>query len=527
MNWHYKNNDQVVGPLSSESMRELHACGLLTDNTQVRKNGDEIWARYDDVLKKEFVPMQLLVQPSTQQDPIKFHCPHCDKRISAEAADAGISTHCPSCEGKLVVPAGPPTEQTLLEIHGNSISSVDITSESKETVSTTSKEVSEVRGSMRNKLSDLQNQIVSSGLPKEAYEAARKKAVEIRDKVSASEAPKEAFDSMRIYASEFRNKVARTPKYEFMKIKLFAGIADFIVSGFIVFAVVYFFDQLGKPEGFGSNKWRSVQVVIMVLLVGFYFAAAESSRSQASIGKFLFGLKVTDLLGRKISFIQASIRIFIFVFPLIVIYQITENSAPVFFFLLTIYLLLSLAVCLPSPKHQSIHDKLSRCLIERKCRENIPVNTYDNSNDQSSAGTLASLIAGIGLPRLRYFAGGVALIIMVIGMTLFFKGEKSESANASPKPPQSQSYAPPSSMMCMRCKGSGSSVVSCTQCRGSRTISTPRGFEIVCPKCGGGGSVKIPCGGCRGSGKVAYSRENLYAPENRNYDPNDPMGEYN
>ena len=35
---------------------------------------------------------------------IKFHCPHCDIKISAESADAGTSANCPSCGISLVVP---------------------------------------------------------------------------------------------------------------------------------------------------------------------------------------------------------------------------------------------------------------------------------------------------------------------------------------------------------------------------------------------------------------------------------------
>jgi hypothetical protein len=36
---------------------------------------------------------------------IKFHCPHCDIKISAEPADAGATVNCPSCDNELVVPA--------------------------------------------------------------------------------------------------------------------------------------------------------------------------------------------------------------------------------------------------------------------------------------------------------------------------------------------------------------------------------------------------------------------------------------
>ena len=48
MNWHYKNNDQVVGPLTEEAMKELHACGTLTSDTLLRSEGAETWVPYDE-----------------------------------------------------------------------------------------------------------------------------------------------------------------------------------------------------------------------------------------------------------------------------------------------------------------------------------------------------------------------------------------------------------------------------------------------------------------------------------------------
>ena len=41
-----------------------------------------------------------------------------------------------------------------------------------------------------------------------------------------------------------------------------------------------------------------------------YFALLESSRPQATLGKLLFGIKVTDLSGRRISFSRATGRFF-------------------------------------------------------------------------------------------------------------------------------------------------------------------------------------------------------------------------
>lgn len=46
------------------------------------------------------------------------------------------------------------------------------------------------------------------------------------------------------------------------------------------------------------------------LLHWAYYTMLESSQKQATIGKFSLGLRVTDLRGRPISFVQANLRYF-------------------------------------------------------------------------------------------------------------------------------------------------------------------------------------------------------------------------
>lgn len=50
--------------------------------------------------------------------------------------------------------------------------------------------------------------------------------------------------------------------------------------------------------------------LMIVTLMWTYFAAMESSKLQASVGKLALGLKVTDLYGRRVSFGRASGRFF-------------------------------------------------------------------------------------------------------------------------------------------------------------------------------------------------------------------------
>ena len=93
-----------------------------------------------------------------------------------------------------------------------------------------------------------------------------------------------------------------------------------------------------------------------------------------------------------------------------------------------------------------------------------------------------------------------------------------ESASQA-QPQQYQQPQQPAMMPCMSCKGSGGQKVACKHCRGSRTMQTRNGYVIVCPNCQGLGVATIPCGGCGGRGSVPYSRDNIYAPRNPDYNP--------
>ncbi len=59
--------------------------------------------------------------------------------------------------------------------------------------------------------------------------------------------------------------------------------------------------------------------LITILIAWIYFAAMESSKKQATLGKLTFGIKVTGLSGERITFGKATLRFFarfISAFPL-------------------------------------------------------------------------------------------------------------------------------------------------------------------------------------------------------------------
>ncbi len=75
-----------------------------------------------------------------------------------------------------------------------------------------------------------------------------------------------------------------------------------------------------------------------------YYTLLESSPKQATIGKFTLGLKVTDLRGKRISFLQANLRYF----------SKLISAAP---FLLGFLLILS------TRRNQMLHDYFARTVV--------------------------------------------------------------------------------------------------------------------------------------------------------------------
>ena len=99
-----------------------------------------------------------------------------------------------------------------------------------------------------------------------------------------------------------------------------AGASKFLAMGFLSFAV---------------------QIACYIL----YYAWPESTSWQATIGKKLFGLKVTDLNGQRISFWRA----------------VGRNLGMI---LSGLILCVGYLMCLWTEKRQCLHDMLADCLVE-------------------------------------------------------------------------------------------------------------------------------------------------------------------
>jgi uncharacterized RDD family membrane protein YckC len=74
----------------------------------------------------------------------------------------------------------------------------------------------------------------------------------------------------------------------------------------LVMAILFIF--LKTPPPTKENPMIIVLVVIFIIISWLYFAFTESSKKQASIGKRVFQLIVTDLKGNRITFYKATLR---------------------------------------------------------------------------------------------------------------------------------------------------------------------------------------------------------------------------
>jgi formylglycine-generating enzyme required for sulfatase activity/DNA-directed RNA polymerase subunit RPC12/RpoP len=100
MKWYYLGGEnEVIGPVSETALRQLNACGEVTNDTRVCREGTEDWTTFEKTLDPAMAP-------AVMPERFKFSCPHCRQHIEAEAAHIGMEAQCPACGGKMLVPSG-------------------------------------------------------------------------------------------------------------------------------------------------------------------------------------------------------------------------------------------------------------------------------------------------------------------------------------------------------------------------------------------------------------------------------------
>lgn len=202
--------------------------------------------------------------------------------------------------------------------------------------------------------------------------------------------------------------------------RLYASLLDGIIFAALVFLtqmftlplVPYFTDSNYHPvknaiEGGSSHTylvwghstlysvfgWIIVSTLILYIL---YFVVTECSPWQATPGKKIFKLQVTDLNGHRIGFFRSLAR---------------RLSA----LISLLFLGLGYVLLWFSPQKQTFHDKVSNCLVLDECPEQIP-----------GCATGLALFLGAGIAAFWYLWTSIALGVA------FFEGkvEADEKANA-------------------------------------------------------------------------------------------------
>jgi transcription elongation factor Elf1 len=103
MKWFYQTDHREVGPLTETALRELTGNGVINEHTLIRREDSTEWQQFS-------VAFSLLSKTERQSESavknqqFKFHCPHCQQKISADASQSGISAQCPTCGDDFVVP---------------------------------------------------------------------------------------------------------------------------------------------------------------------------------------------------------------------------------------------------------------------------------------------------------------------------------------------------------------------------------------------------------------------------------------
>ena len=116
--------------------------------------------------------------------------------------------------------------------------------------------------------------------------------------------------------------------------------------------------------------------LVISLPMWLYFILSESGPRQATLGKSLLGLKVTDMDGNRLTVATAAWRTacklaffeighlsFLFPTPL---FDEPEPSFRVGFVILIALMLVYFAVTLVTPRHQSLHDLIVKTQVVRR-----------------------------------------------------------------------------------------------------------------------------------------------------------------
>ena len=139
----------------------------------------------------------------------------------------------------------------------------------------------------------------------------------------------------------------------YQKAKEYAGVSarfaaysiDFAIFFIPLLSLIYVVTEAGVV-GFGTG------MTIFIYFIGWlYFALQESSSTQATIGKKMVGIYVTDMDGNRISFLRATGRYF---------------ATMLYIFTAGIAFIVAIIMAGRTARKQTLHDKISDTVVVKR-----------------------------------------------------------------------------------------------------------------------------------------------------------------
>lgn len=142
------------------------------------------------------------------------------------------------------------------------------------------------------------------------------------------------------------NSINEAPKFPRFEKRCFAWLADALSIGIIIYLARTIFVVLRMQFhiSLATGKLAMINLAIGIFVAIAYHVIFESSSLQATPGKLLFGMAVTDLEGNRITRIRAFAR------------HMGKYASLLSFGL-------GYALYFTSSRKQCLHDLMSRCLI--------------------------------------------------------------------------------------------------------------------------------------------------------------------
>lgn len=165
--------------------------------------------------------------------------------------------------------------------------------------------------------------------------------------------PSDEISNRQLYAGFWRRSAAAAIDGVILALPLGLGVYLLAPAQIITLA------QTPKPPGPGYLVFLAVYVLAAIA----YMAGSESSARQATLGKQLMGIKVTDLELRRISLFRAVQRGWFYWLPMALVLIDTAAQVMVFALVALIVALVSCFAVAFTDRNQALHDIVAGCLL--------------------------------------------------------------------------------------------------------------------------------------------------------------------